>query len=85
MKKYLLQLYNKLLQHIDKVAHFAITYGIVYTLVDKWNAIGALAVGILLGIIKEVWDKLRYGKFSIGDLIADVSGIGLSFIIGSVL
>jgi hypothetical protein len=66
---------NTLIKHIDKVAHFALTYGAVYTLADKWEINGAIAVGILLGVIKEIWDKLRYGKLSIGDLVIDVLGI----------
>ncbi len=68
-------IYNQLISHIDKVAHFAITYGVVYTLADKWDVNGAIAVGILLGVVKEIWDKLRYGKLSMADLIADVLGI----------
>jgi hypothetical protein len=68
-------IYNKLINHIDKVAHFAITYGVVYTLADKWDINGAIAVGILVGVVKEIWDKLRYGKLSVADLIADILGI----------
>jgi len=66
---------NTLVKHIDKVAHFAITYALVYTLADKWDINGAIAVGILVGVTKEIWDKLRYGKLSMADLIADILGI----------
>ena len=72
---------NTLMKHIDKVAHFAITYGIVYTLADKWDINGAIAVGILVGVVKEIWDKLTGGKLSVGDLVADGLGIVIAFLI----
>jgi len=75
MKRLIKFIENTLVKHIDKVAHFAITYSIVYTLADKWDVNGAVAVGILVGVAKEIWDKLRYGKLSVADLIADILGI----------
>ena len=75
MKRVVSLFENILVNHIDKVAHFAITYGVVYTLADKWDVNGAIAVGILLGVVKEIWDKLQYGKLSMADLIADILGI----------
>jgi hypothetical protein len=74
-------IYNKLINHIDKVAHFAITYSIVYTLADKWDVNGAVAVGILVGVTKEIWDKLTDGKLSVADLVVDVLGIALAVLI----
>ena len=70
---------NTLMKHIDKVAHFAITYALVYTLADKWDINGAIAVGILVGVVKEIWDKLSDGKLSVGDLVADGLGIAIAF------
>jgi hypothetical protein len=72
---------NTLVKHIDKVAHFAITYGIVYTLADKWDVNGAVAVGILVGVAKEIWDKLTDGKLSVADLVVDVLGIAIAVLI----
>jgi hypothetical protein len=72
---------NTLVKHIDKVAHFAITYALVYTLADKWDINGAIAVGILVGVTKEIWDKLTDGKLSVADLVVDVLGIGLAVLI----
>ena len=72
---------NTLMKHIDKVVHFAITYGIVYTLADKWDVNGAIAVGILVGVVKEIWDKLTGGKLSVADLVADVLGNAIAFLI----
>jgi len=75
MKRLIKSIENLLVKHIDKVAHFAITYGMVYTLADKWDINGAIAVGILVGVTKEIWDKLTDGKLSVADLVADVLGI----------
>ena len=72
---------NILMKHIDKVAHFAITYSIVYTLADKWDINGAVGVGILLAVIKEIWDKYTDGKLSLADLISGVLGIALAYVI----
>ena len=74
---------SKLMRYSDKVLHFAITYGIVYTLADHWTLDGAIAVGILFGVAKEIYDKLSYGKFSLGDLIADILGIILAVLLGA--
>lgn len=81
MKRILKFSENILIKHIDKVAHFAITYGIVYTLADKWDINGAIAVGILVGVVKEIWDKLTGGKLSVGDLVADGLGIAIAILI----
>jgi hypothetical protein len=75
MKRLIMLIENLLVNHIDKVAHFAIIYGLVYTLADKWDINGAIAVGILVGVAKEIWDKLTDGKLSIVDLVFDVLGI----------
>jgi len=75
MKRLIKFIENTLVKHIDKVAHFAITYSIVYTLADKWDMNGAIGVGILVGVAKEIWDKLTDGKLSIADLVVDVAGI----------
>ena len=72
---------NTLMKHIDKVAYFAIIYSIVYTLADKWNINGAIAVGILVGVIKEIWDKLTDGKLSVADLVVYILAIVLVFFI----
>jgi uncharacterized protein YfiM (DUF2279 family) len=81
MKRLIKFIENTLVNHIDKVAHFAITYGIVYTLADKWDVNGAIAVGILVGVVKEIWDKLTDGKLSVADLVADVLGIALAYLL----
>ena len=83
MKRIILFINNLMQKHIDKVAHFAIIYGIVFTLATHWTLDGAIAVGILFGVAKEIYDKLSYGKFSLGDLIADILGIILAVLLGA--
>jgi len=68
-------------KHIDKVAHIAITYSVVYTLAHHTNIAIAVGVGIIIGTSKELIDKWLGGKISIGDLIADVIGIALAYTI----
>jgi hypothetical protein len=81
MKRLIKFIENTLVKHIDKVAHFAITYALVYTLADKWDINGAIAVGILVGVAKEIWDKLTDGRLSVMDLFVDMLGIGLAVLI----
>jgi uncharacterized protein YfiM (DUF2279 family) len=81
MKRLIKLIENMLVKHIDKLAHFAITYGVVYTLADKWDVNGAIAVGILFGVAKEIWDKLTDGKLSVADLVVDVLGIAIAVLI----
>jgi VanZ family protein len=82
MKRLIKFIENTLVKHIDKVAHFAITYSLVYTLADKWDVNGAIAVGILVGVVKEFYDLyVKKSKFSIADLIADGLGIAIAFLI----
>lgn len=68
-------------RHIDKVAHIAITYSVVYTLAHHANIAIAIGMGIIIGTSKELIDKWLGGKVSIGDLLADVLGILSAYII----
>lgn len=40
-----------------------------------------IAVGVIAGICKEVFDKLTTGKFDDGDLSADFVGVALFYIV----
>lgn len=68
-------------KHIDKVTHASICYGITYTLADKATIAIGVGVATLVGVGMEYWDKHRNGKFSIGDIVADVAGIILAYVI----
>ena len=66
-------------KHKDKLYHFGICF--VVSIFNPW-----LAVGLAIG--KEVWDWFKYGKdtkgfwkMALGDLIADVLGIAIAFLI----
>ena len=92
MKHIILFIENVLIRHIDKVAHFVLSYTITLTFVCAsyfifdapidWGVNFAIAVGILFGISKEFYDLyIKKSKFSIADIVADVLGIGLAFLI----
>ena len=79
-----------LVANIDKVLHMLVCYSLVLT----GSALGHLwlgvAVGVLLAFAKEAIDWLDYGKdigfekfrpLAVGDLIADVLGIAIAFLI----
>ena len=79
MKRVLLFLNKKIMSHIDKIIHMSVCYSITYTLADKCNA--AIAIAILIGAIKEIWDSYNNGQVSITDIVADVLGIVLAYLI----
>lgn len=85
LKTFFSQLINSLkgilAKHIDKVAHFSITYGITYTLAHHFNINLAIGVAILVGIGKEFLDRWLGGKFSVGDIMADIAGIIIAYFI----
>ena len=73
---------NKLTKHVDKVLHATVSYALTYTLADKANANLAVGVAILVGLAKEFFDLyVKKSKFSVGDIIADVLGIAIAFLI----
>ena len=74
---------NKLLErNVDKILHATISYALTYTLADKVNANLAVGVAILVGVAKEFFDLyVKKSKFSVGDIIADVLGIAIAFLI----
>lgn len=44
-------------------------------------SVWVIAIGILLGIGKELWDRAHGGDFDFGDLMADIVGIFLAYMI----
>ena len=43
--------------------------------------LAGIAVGVMVGICKEVFDKLTTGKFDDGDLSADFIGVALFYVV----
>ena len=74
---------NKLLErNIDKILHATISYALTYTLADKFDSNLAVGVAILVGVAKEFYDLyIKKSKFSVADLVADVLGIAIAFLI----
>jgi hypothetical protein len=63
------------MKHLDKIAHFSVSFVIVAclnVLVGMWLA---LIITLAVGVCKELYDQYSYGGFSCLDLLADVSGI----------
>jgi len=83
MKNIILRLYNLALSNVDKLLHFSISYAIVLTLILKVSPLVGILTGVLLGIAKEIFDKVRGGKFDFLDLFADALGIILAIFLGA--
>ena len=89
MKQFLLRLVRL---YKDKVYHFFCSYTAMLTFtaiaIIKWESPVAwsinfgVAMAILVGVIKEFYDLyVKKSKFSVGDIIADVLGIAIAFLI----
>jgi uncharacterized protein YfiM (DUF2279 family) len=89
MKKLLINLVRR---HKDKIYHFFCSYTAMLTFtavaIIKWESPVAwsvnfgIACAILVGVAKEFFDLyVKKSKFSVGDIIADVLGIAIAFLI----
>ena len=92
MKNILMFLNRLLLKHKDKMYHFFCSYTAMLTFTSiaiikfdapiQWSINFGIAMAILVGVVKEFYDLyIKKSRFSIGDLIADILGIGLAIII----
>lgn len=69
---------------LDKVAHFVACWLIVCVAVIVldgalgvdvgWARALGFALAVIVGVVKELWDKSHGGKFDLGDLLADALG-----------
>lgn len=83
---------SKLKTHKDKVYHFFCSYTAMLTFTTvatikfdapiQWSINFGIAMAILVGVMKEFYDLyIKKSKFSVGDLVADVLGIDIAFLI----
>lgn len=83
---------NLLKAHKDKIYHFFCSYTAMLTFTAiaiikfgapvQWSINFGIAMAILAGVCKEFYDLyIKKSKFSIGDLIADVLGIIVAYLI----
>lgn len=74
---------------VDKVAHFGVCFAITVILSAFINKPLGPVVGMLvafaLGLGKEIYDKVRGGKFELGDLVADFLGLAIAGICVTIL
>jgi uncharacterized protein YfiM (DUF2279 family) len=89
MKQFLLKLIKA---HKDKVYHVFCSYTAMLTFTAvaiikfdapvQWSVNFGIAMAILVGVAKEFYDLyVKKSKFSVGDIIADVLGIAIAFLI----
>jgi VanZ family protein len=87
-----MNLINLLKAHKDKVYHFFCSYTAMLTFTALaiikygapigWSINFGIAMAILVGVAKEFFDLyVKKSKFSVGDIIADVLGIAIAFLI----
>ena len=87
-----MNLINLLKAHKDKVYHFFCSYTAMLTFTAvaiikfdapvQWSVNFGIACAVLVGVAKEFFDLyIKKSKFSIGDLVADVLGIAIAFLI----
>ena len=83
---------NLLKAHKDKLYHFFCSYTAMLTFtalaIIKWGSPVAwsinfgIACAVLVGVVKEFYDLyIKKSKFSVADIIADVLGIALAFLV----
>ena len=89
MKQFILKLIKA---HKDKIYHFFCSYTAMLTFTSiaiikwkspiTWSINFGIAMAILVGVAKEFYDLyIKKSKFSIGDLVADVLGIVLAYLL----
>ncbi len=89
MKQFIIKLIKA---HKDKIYHFFCSYTAMLTFtalaIIKWESSVAwsvnfgIAMAILVGVAKEFFDLyVKKSKFSVGDILADVLGIAIAFLI----
>lgn len=69
------KVWNYIQRHVDKVAHYLVTYAIVVTGGLYGLFIVPVALSVVLMVGKEIWDKARGGEFSWSDLFAGFLGL----------
>ena len=83
---------NLIKAHKDKIYHFFCSYTAMLTFTAiaiikfgapvQWSVNFGIAMAILVGVAKEFFDLyVKKSKFSVGDIIADVLGIAIAFLI----
>ncbi len=83
---------NLIKLHKDKVYHFFCSYTAMLTFTAiaiikfgapvQWSINFGIAMAILVGVAKEFFDLyVKKSKFSVGDIIADVLGVAIAFLI----
>jgi len=78
----ILKAFNKQLdKHLDKIAHLAIWALGTLWISLWWKLEAGVGIAVMLGVAKEFWDRYRHGVFSVADIVADVLGIALAYVI----
>ena len=83
---------NLIRRHKDKLYHFFCSYTAMLTFTAvaiikfdapvQWSVNFGIACAVLVGVAKEFFDLyVKKSKFSVGDIIADVLGIAIAFLI----
>ena len=65
------RLYEWLLKNVDKLLHLTVSYMLA--------SLFGIAIAVLAGIAKEIYDQVKYKGWSWGDLIADGLGIAIYY------
>ena len=71
----------KLDKHLDKIAHLAIWALGTLWIALWWKIEAGIGIAVMAGVAKEFWDRYRHGKFSVADIVADVAGVVLAYLI----
>lgn len=66
---------------IDKWAHFFASAFLVFAVSHFWPFWAGIAVAVVLGIAKELYDAKTGGKIEIKDLLADLLGVATAVLI----
>lgn len=80
--KNILKLIKRLsVMHIDKIVHFETCLIITLVIALFWKLEAGVGIGILAGVAKELHDKFLGYKFSIWDIVSDLGGVAVAYLI----
>jgi len=68
-------------KYSDKLLHFLVSFYIAMTFSAILPLLIAVGITVLIGLLKELWDKKHGGECSLYDFVADIIGVAMAILI----